>query len=253
MTEQEYIYKRIMESHYDSLIALPLKFRNLKNNYMINNYGQVWHKEHLKLKSTYLNDSGYPCCSLTINGKDYTVTIHRLVVMTFIPNPENKPCVNHINGNKENNSVKNLEWVTHKENTKHAIDTGLFNPKSTENRARGINAGKNIYNEKQIREVCELLQKGYGATKISRMTDVSADNIWSIKNGENWKHISCIYDIKRPKKRIPLDEEIAKKAKELSLNGLSIHNIMLIMGLDKNDKYLREQIAWIRRKALKRK
>ena len=61
------------------------------------------------------------------NVKEHT-SIHRLVAKTFIPNPENKPCVNHIDGNKHNNRVENLEWVTYSENSQHAIRTGLLKP-----------------------------------------------------------------------------------------------------------------------------
>ena len=69
---------------------------------------------------------GYLCTRIKdINGKSNCLYIHRLVAQTFIPNPQNKPTVNHKDGNKHNNCVENLEWATYSENNKHAIDTNL--------------------------------------------------------------------------------------------------------------------------------
>ena len=62
-------------------------------------------------------ETGY--CYVRLGGKNYF--IHRLVAQKYIPNPDNKPQVNHIDGNKDNNCVSNLEWVTAKENKAHAI------------------------------------------------------------------------------------------------------------------------------------
>lgn len=86
---------------------------------------------------TITNTSGY--ASIRLPDKNHL--IHRLVAEAFIPNPEKKPQVNHKDGNKRNNNVTNLEWVTAKENVVHAVNTGLFkgtSRKQTEFRAPDV-------------------------------------------------------------------------------------------------------------------
>ena len=78
------------------------------------------------IKVPKTNTDGYFCLRVKPCGKIYKV--HRIVAMAFIPNPENKPQVNHIDGNKQNNHISNLEWVTAKENVNHAWKTGLSKP-----------------------------------------------------------------------------------------------------------------------------
>lgn len=68
---------------------------------------------------------GYKFFSLRLGKRLKTTTIHRLVAQAYIPNPENKPCVNHLDGVKDNNVVSNLEWCTPKENSQHAYSTGI--------------------------------------------------------------------------------------------------------------------------------
>ena len=81
-----------------------------------------------KSKEISLRIGLYKMVGLNKNRVQIQVSIHRLVALHFIPNPENKPQVNHIDGNKMNNNLNNLEWVTAKENLQHAFDSGLKTP-----------------------------------------------------------------------------------------------------------------------------
>lgn len=84
----------------------------------VNNNGGLQHREERILK-TRLNRHGYLQVVLSKN-KSYTKTIHRMVAEAFIPNIKNKPQINHIDGDKTNNCVSNLEWATRQENMQHA-------------------------------------------------------------------------------------------------------------------------------------
>ena len=71
------------------------------------------------------NFKGYFSVNLTLNGFQKLYLVHRLVAKAFIPNPENKKEVNHLNGIRNDNQIENLEWATRSENSQHAYDTGL--------------------------------------------------------------------------------------------------------------------------------
>jgi hypothetical protein len=79
--------------------------------------------------SQKLGKRGYYYVNLSKRQRYKSKTIHRLVAIAFIPNPKNKPTINHKDGNKLNNNIKNLEWATYKENSNHAWKNNLYNPK----------------------------------------------------------------------------------------------------------------------------
>jgi hypothetical protein len=98
--------------------------------YLISNDGEVKSFKQNKVKIVaQANYKGYKKITLCKNNKTTTFFVHRLVAMHFIHNPLNKPTVNHIDGNKQNNHVDNLEWATQKENVMHAWSTGLYDTK----------------------------------------------------------------------------------------------------------------------------
>ena len=100
--------------------------------YSISEEGEVWSEKSKKFLSVFTDKDGYLLCNLYRDGIRKLHKIHRLVALTFIPNPENKPQVNHIDGNKANNHIDNLEWASPEENIKHAWSSGLAKSKLTE-------------------------------------------------------------------------------------------------------------------------
>lgn len=109
--------------------------KGFDGKYKISNFGEVMSIDYGKTKKSKLltpkqHHTGYLLVRLCYgDGRmPKNRTIHSLVAEAFIPNPENKRCVNHKDGNKTNNNVTNLEWNTHKENCQHAIKTGLRDP-----------------------------------------------------------------------------------------------------------------------------
>jgi len=127
---------------------------------------------------------GYLIVVLYRNAVTKSWLVHRVVATSFIPNPENKPQVNHKNGIKDDNRAENLEWVTNQENKDHAVANGLVG------NSKGVLNGRAKINEDVVREIFQLREQGLTLTQI-------ADKIGSIKKSAvgyvlqrvNWKHL----------------------------------------------------------------
>ena len=101
--------------------ALPVV--GFEDFYEISSKGRI--SNYRKILNPFVNNSGYLVIDLRVNGIRYKKLMHRLVAEAFLDNPFNKKEVNHKDGNKLNNSIDNLEWVTSSENKKHALQEGL--------------------------------------------------------------------------------------------------------------------------------
>lgn len=101
-------------------------------NYSINEQGEVRNDATGRIKTPYVNvANGYLTVDLYQNNKSTKVTVHRLLAEAFIPNPENKPTIDHKDGNRQNNSLSNLRWATYSENNSRFDSVGVRSEKIT--------------------------------------------------------------------------------------------------------------------------
>lgn len=105
---------------YKTCLNLDYPFEN----YQVSMDGQVFNSDGISLKH-HINRDGYSMVFLYGHGVTKNCSVHRLVASAFIPNPEHKKTVNHIDGNKQNNNVSDLEWATYSEQQKHAYSHDL--------------------------------------------------------------------------------------------------------------------------------
>lgn len=148
---------------------------NKFEDYFISCKGDVLSLKGLKprLLKKLNPSSGYISYTLKNASSSVQILAHRLVAEAFIDNPGNKLCVNHKDGNKQNNHVSNLEWCTNAENSQHAFKTGLSKVK---------------LNYNQVLEIRELLAEG--GTRVSWLAkkyNVSRQTISDIKRNVSWK------------------------------------------------------------------
>ncbi|MFM2567485.1 HNH endonuclease [Enterobacter sp. DN] len=138
----------------------------------------------------FLNSAGYCVVRLSdaSSGRRVIARVHRLVAEAFLPNPDGKPEVNHIDGDKANPSLRNLEWVTPHENRKHAWDTGLRNRTHLPAYKGEMQANSKL-NDESVMEIRSLRSSGVSYGVLSKRYGVSKRTIIRVVTGESWSHL----------------------------------------------------------------
>jgi hypothetical protein len=140
------------------------------------------HKLKGMARKLTVDKDGYHVVGLTRDRVMKHLKVHRLVAQAFIPNPDNKPEVNHINGFKTDNRASELEWCTTQGNTAHAIDSGLHDP-------IGASNGNAKLTEDDVQHIRWLAAEGVKQSALAREWAVTQTNIRYIVSGRTWSHV----------------------------------------------------------------
>ena len=211
--------------------------------YEVSNTGDIRNINTKLILKQKISRDGYKRFNMCLYDRIKITSIHRIVAITFIPNPNNLPVVNHLSGIKTCNWFGNLEWTTYKENTKHAIQTGLAGRYGEEN-------PNNKFSEEIIHKACKILEEGKGAAEIYRTIGVTDHVIQGIKEGRLWKDLASQYNIPKPV-NITRSQEMKDAMVELIFAGYKDREIVQYVGLPDTD-HEREYVGLFRRRLFKK-
>ncbi|MCU5024501.1 HNH endonuclease [Bacillus cereus] len=161
-----------------------------EGRYLIFDNGNIYDRMRMKYKKWYVGGSGYKMYKFKmIDGKNEGVLAHRLVAYNYIPNPASKPEVNHIDGDKLNCHLSNLEWVTSSENRLHAYSTGLIKPKKC-SRSHTVKISEET-------AIAIYLSKGIiSSTSLSFLFEIGTSQISRIWNKQSWTDLTDLVDMR---------------------------------------------------------
>jgi hypothetical protein len=161
------------------------KFKDIditNGKYRISENGDVYSCKNKKFLKSCVDRYGYKNVDIYIERKRKTCYVHRLVAMTFIENPLMLDTVNHKDGDKLNNHVTNLEWLSKADNTRHAFNNNLV--------SLGSNRKNSKLNENDVIEIRKLILQGnLSFKKIGEKYNVYPSTIHEIKTGKNWRRV----------------------------------------------------------------
>ena len=150
-------------------------------HYFAHSEGLIWSQRSQKFIKPVVHRDGYHRLSICEEGSQLSRSIHRLVAIAHIPNPENKREINHKNGDKADNRVENLEWCTRAENMQHARDNGFRT-----NLPKGEAHHKAKINEEIVRAIRASTETG---KVLGDRYGLNRNTVNGIKRGKTWKHV----------------------------------------------------------------
>lgn len=155
----------------------------------VDRHGNAWNTRFHRLYKGEVDKYGYRRINTRYKGSRVRCLVHRAVALTFIPNPDNLPTVNHKNGIKTDNRVENLEWATHQDQADHVFKMKLREP------VYGNDTSNSRYPEETIHKICKLMEEGYRNCDIAMICDVNRHLPVDIRAKKSWKTISEKYNI----------------------------------------------------------
>ena len=189
-------------------------YEGIETDYSVSTEGEV-RKDTTNYILSQSSQQDYKFVTLLINGQQKRMRVHRMVAMTFIENPDNKPYVNHINGIRYDNNVENLEWVTQSENIQHAVRTGLMqNGRKKAVIQYNLN-GDRMATFESASEAAR--QTGGSQSKITMCCKRQRETA----NDYQWRYYDDIQDVQKVEKRFITGKKAAKCDEEGNILEIS--------------------------------
>lgn len=158
----------------------------LFEKYVLYEDGRLYSNYVKRFLNPCINGRGYLQFGLRVGGKHVNFRVHRLVAENFLERGQFSE-VNHIDGNKLNNHVQNLEWCSRTDNIQHSYDMEL------RVKLTGEKNGRNLIAESKIHTICEMIVEGGKTAEIARRAGVNWHNVDAIRKKKNWKSVSDLY------------------------------------------------------------
>lgn len=154
------------------------------DNYAVTRCGKIYSFNSNKFLKHKVDRYGYEAVCLRAGNENHHRTVHRLVATAYLGGVREDLTVNHIDGDKRRNEVTNLEWVSGRENTRHAM-------------TKGLTVGT-VTSDEDVHKICSLIQDGYRNCDIKMMVGIETiTTVEKIRSGESYKDISVEYDFQK--------------------------------------------------------